>query len=89
VSVKEEVTHLDRDSMEVTYLVLSGLPGMMRRVVNAWKIEKIDDNSCIVRSDANFDLAWWILPLVPLMKLQMKGAIKSFLREMKTAAENS
>jgi hypothetical protein len=87
--VTEEVTHFDRDSMAVTYLVLSGLPGMMKRVENAWNIKKIDDSSCRISSDANFKLAWWIMPLVPLMKLQMKGAIKSFLRELKAAAETS
>jgi ribosome-associated toxin RatA of RatAB toxin-antitoxin module len=87
--IVEEVTHFDRDSMSVTYLVLAGLPGFMRRVENAWNIEKIEDNSCRITSSATFEMAWWILLMTPLMKIQMKGAIKSFLKELKATAEKN
>lgn len=40
-TIKEELTHFDRDSQALTYVVRSGLPGFMQFVENAWTIEPL------------------------------------------------
>jgi hypothetical protein len=42
--IQEELTEYDSEKMALTYLVLSGVPGFMRRVTNAWVITPIDEN---------------------------------------------
>ncbi|KAJ1415189.1 hypothetical protein B484DRAFT_161465 [Ochromonadaceae sp. CCMP2298] len=64
--------------MALTYLVLSGVPGFMRRVENAWVITPIDANSCRITSTASFTLAWYIMPLYLPMYFQLKGGLVAF-----------
>ena len=80
--ITEEVTRLDRDSRALTYVVLSGVPSFMRFVENAWTVEALDDQRSRVISQATFRLAWWIVPLSPLLRFQLGRGLRSFMGEL-------
>ncbi len=86
--ITEELTVFDRKSHELTYVVLSGLPKMMRKVVNAWTVEAVDATHTRVTSVATFDLAWWIYPMVPVMRIQMKQGLKDFVQQFQTHVDS-
>ena len=85
---REEITHYDAEKMELSYLILAGLPGFMKRVENVWVITPINDTSCRITSNTDITLAWYMLPLSPLLKLKIKGSLKMFMGFLENAALN-
>jgi len=85
--ITEEITLLDRESHSLTYNVTSGAPGLMKSIENAWSIETISDDRCAVTSNATFELKWWALPMLPLMRISLVRALRSFAGELKTRVE--
>ena len=87
--VTEELTQFDRGSQSLTYVVRSGVPKFMRFVENAWTVEAIDDSRSRVTSQARFDLAWWMLPLFPLLRIQLGRGLRSFVGQLETTVAAS
>lgn len=87
--IKEELTHFDRDSRSLTYLVLSGTPKMMGPIENAWTIEDMGNNYCRVTSRLTFSMKWWALPLSPLMFIPLGKAVRDFLGQLKKRVESA
>jgi Polyketide cyclase / dehydrase and lipid transport len=83
--VTERLTRFDRDDKALTYLVLSGLPGFMRRVENAWTIEPLDGGRCRITSAATFDLAWYMVPMTPVMRRQLGKTLREFIDAIEAA----
>mmetsp|Transcript_15548 Transcript_15548/g.26405 ORF Transcript_15548/g.26405 Transcript_15548/m.26405 type:complete len:170 (+) Transcript_15548:162-671(+) len=84
--IQEEVIQFEPEKMELTYLVLNGMPGFMRRVVNAWVITPIDDSRCRITSTAEFTLAWYIVPMYPVMWCQLRGGLVQFQSQLENFA---
>ena len=84
--ITEELTRFDRSSRSLTFVVRSGIPGFMRFVENAWTVEALDDGRSRATSRARFDLAWWMVPLSPLLRMQLARGIRSFVGELETIA---
>ncbi len=82
--ITEELTRFDRASRSLMYVVRSGVPGFMRFVQNAWTVEPLDENRSRVTSRARFDMAWWMFPLLPLMRMQLGRVLRSFVGELET-----
>ena len=87
--VTEELTTFDRDAHRLTYLVLSGLPGMMKRVENAWSLDDLGGGRTRITSRLDFRLAWWALPMVPVVNNQMKSALRGFVGELQAHTEGA
>ncbi len=87
--ITEELTLFDREARALTFSVRSGTPGFMRAIENAWMVEALADGHCRITSNATFDLAWWITPMVPLLKMQLRGGIRSFAEQLKSQAEGN
>ena len=86
--IKEELTHFDRDSRSLTYLVLSGAPNVMKNIENAWSIEDLGNDRCKVTSRVTVNMKWWALPLAPLMRFPLIRAVRDFLGQLKRRVEN-
>jgi hypothetical protein len=84
--ITEELTHFDRQTRSLTYVVLSGVPRFMRYVENAWSVEALGEGRSRVTSQATFHLAWWVLPMYPLLRIQLRRGLQSFVRELDAAA---
>jgi hypothetical protein len=79
--VTEELTVFDSGSRSLSYVVLSGVPGFMRFIENAWTIEAIDDGRSRITSVLTVNVAWWGLPMVPLVRGQLKGSVRGFVEQ--------
>ncbi len=84
--ITEELTRFDRGSRSLTYVVRSGVPGFMRFVENAWTVESRDEHRSRITSRATFRLAWWMLPLTPLLRFQLGRGLRSFVGELEETA---
>lgn len=85
--IKEELTHFDRESYALTYVVLSGAPNLMKSIENAWTIDSLGENRCEVTSRATFEMKWWALPLAPLMRMPLNRAVRDFMEQLKHRVE--
>ena len=84
--ITELLTHFSRESRSLTYAVSSGLPSFMGDVQNAWTIEIVDDNRCRVTSVVTADLAWFAIPMTPLLRLNLGRTIRSLLEQLDNRA---
>jgi hypothetical protein len=80
-TVTEELTVFDRGEKRLTYVVMSGLPGMMRTVQNAWTFEDLGDDRTRVTSVVTAELAWWAWPMTPIVRRQLTGSVAPFVRQ--------
>lgn len=85
--VTEQITHFNRDKYELTYVITSGIPTPMTYIDNAWFIEPLSAECCLVTSRANFVLKWWMLPMAPIMRFPIAKAVKGFAAELKNSVE--
>jgi len=87
--VTERLLDYDPALMELRYEATQGMPAMFREAVNHWRIETVSDTRCRVVSTAQVRLAWWALPLTPLMRIMMKSPMKAFELEVRRAVEHA
>ncbi|MEM6533849.1 MAG: SRPBCC family protein [Myxococcota bacterium] len=80
--VTEELTHFMPASHSLTYQVRSGLPGFIGHLTNAWSIQELSGRRARVQSVITLRVAWWMTPLALLVKMQMRRAIRGFLKEL-------
>jgi hypothetical protein len=80
--ITELLTHFSRESLSLTYAVSSGLPSFMGEVENAWTIEVVDDNRCRVTSVVTADLAWFAIPMTPLLRMNLGRTIRGLLEQL-------
>lgn len=85
--IKEKLTHFDPRTRTLTYAILSGLPGFMLKVDNAWTITDIGNNRSRATSVVTAKLAWYAVPLVLMLKVGLGKTLKGALTQLKTAVE--
>ena len=73
--VTQELTQFDRERRSLTYEMRSGMPPPIRGVRNTWTIESVDNERCKLIGVAEFQLAWWAVPLTPVLRKKMTGAL--------------
>jgi hypothetical protein len=79
--VQQELTEFDRASRALTYAFVSGMPAVLRGASNRWVIEEVGPDRSRLRGQATFQLAWWAVPLSPLLRRKMSGALVGFATE--------
>ncbi len=87
--ITEQITRFDRDARSLTYKINSGLPPFMRNVSNAWTIEELANGRSRATSAVAADLAWYILPLYPLLKVGLRKTLRGALSQLSKAAQAS
>lgn len=85
-TIKEKISHFDRGRQELSYIILSGLPGFVRFLENAWTMEALSGDRAEVRSAMTIRLAWWMAPLSPLIARQFRKTIHGFMSELERNA---
>ena len=75
--VTQELTEFDREGRSLTYEMRSGLPAPIKAVKNRWTIEPVGDDRCKLSGVAEFTLACWAVPLTPVLRKKMTGALKT------------
>jgi hypothetical protein len=85
--VTEQLTEFNPDAMVFRYVGTSGMPPGMREPTNRWSIEALGRARCRVHSHATFELAWWLRPFGPLMRLAWGRVGKRFCEELKYRIE--
>lgn len=83
----EKLVHFDRDAMALTYVVTEGLPPLIRKAENAWRVVAVDDVTCRVESTATSTLAFWIRPLGPLLARAVNADLQNVFDELAAAIE--
>ncbi|MFT5196918.1 MAG: hypothetical protein ACI9EW_004087 [Cellvibrionaceae bacterium] len=87
--VKEKMTHFDRESHTMTYIIVSGVPNLMKSIENAWRIEALGDSQCLVTSQAVFNFKWWALPLSLPMRIPLSRGVKEFIQQLSNQVEKT
>jgi hypothetical protein len=87
--IKEKLTHFDPKTRTLTYAILSGLPAFILKVDNAWTIEDICNNRSRGTSVVTAKLAWYAIPLVPMVKFGLGRTLKGALAQLATAVEKT
>lgn len=85
--INEIVTELDPDNMTFAYEATKGLPPFMKTGSTQWTLTRLAGNKSLVTAISRFELAWWALPLTPLLLLGIKASFNKVMREFKHWAE--
>lgn len=72
----------DARGMRFTYSASSGLPSMIRAAKNRWSVEALGEVHSRARSHISIELAWWALPLAPLIAWRMRPGIEEVGEEL-------
>jgi hypothetical protein len=83
----EELVLFDRGTRALTYAIRSGLPGMVKRAENAWTMEPLGEDRTRVTSRCTVDLAWWALPMTPMVRSQFGATLHGLCHELAAAVE--
>jgi len=86
--IEERLVIFDRSSMTFEYEGISGLPGMLRKAGNHWTVQEVDEDHCVVRSEAHIELKGFIRVFAPFMRLAMKSAVRKFTEELRFRVSN-
>jgi hypothetical protein len=88
-TLREELTLFDPGERALAYSVLDGMPGMVRTASNHWTIRATGPRSCVVQSVATIEVAWWALPMVPMMRRQTARDLKRALEQLRDHVEGA
>ena len=85
--VTEQLREFDRSSRTLRYEATEGIPRMFEHASNRWTVEPVGPSRCRVTSTATLKLAWWAKPLGMLMRVMMRGPMRTFTAELREAVE--
>lgn len=85
-TIQERITRFDRETRQITYEILSGMPGFMKYLDNAWTISPTSDGRAKMRSELTINLAWYMALMSPVIKGQFKKTIRGFIDEIEQNA---
>jgi hypothetical protein len=85
-TIQEMVTLFDRSGQHFAFDIITGLPGFMRRVNSDWKLEAAGPSSTHAINTLTIQVAWWMRPMLPLIRGQFRQTIKGFIPEIELAA---
>lgn len=86
--ITERLTEFDPQLRLLTYRVETGLPPMMGDARNRWQVMADGSERCIVTSDADLRLIWWMRPFSPLLKLRLAADLRKIGEEFSHRVEH-
>jgi hypothetical protein len=81
--VDERLVYFDRETRALTYRVTAGVPGMMKRLENAWTVQAQDGGS-LVRTVVTLEVTWWALPMLPVLRSQLAKDMAGLTSHLET-----
>lgn len=85
-TIKERLTKFDPGRKALSYDVFDGLPGFMRRVSSNWTFEPVGEHRTRVTNVMTVKVAWYMTPMLPMIKMQFGKTIRALMGEIETAA---
>ncbi len=86
--ISERITEYDPQLRLLSYRVESGLPPMMAGARNRWQVVADGSERCVVTSEADLRLVWWMRPLSPLIKLRLSADLRQIGEEFRHRVEH-
>ena len=63
--IQERLTIFDRDRKTFAFDIVTGLPGMMKRVSSQWTLEVAGPNRTRAINTLTIEVKWWMAPMLP------------------------
>lgn len=82
-TLSERLVDYRPQQMRLGYRVLSGLPPLIRSATNHWRVDALGAERCTISSNARMNLAWWAVPLAPLLKWRLGVDLDQAFDELK------
>lgn len=86
-TIKERITKFDRAGKSFAFDIVDGLPGFMRRVNSEWTIRSLGGPRTQAVNTLTIEVAWWMRPMLPMIRKQFAQTIKSFIPQIEAAAK--
>ncbi len=80
--ITEELTRFDREQHALDYTVLTGSPGFIRHLENRWTLQPTDDGHTRIESQLVIELAWWAMPMWPVMRRELRRQVGGFIGQL-------
>lgn len=81
-TIREEVIVFDRSDQSVGFKVIEGVPGFMRLVQNIYTVKDIGPGMAQVKSDLHVKVAWYMTPMLPIIRNNFRKLIGGFIDEL-------
>ena len=85
-TIQERLARFDRTGRSFAFDIVSGLPGFMKRVTSEWTIEPNGPRAARAVNRLTIEVAWWMRPMLPMIRSQFRKTIKGFIPEIEAAA---
>ena len=86
--ISEKLTHYSDKDMELTYDVIEGMPKMMAKARNAWKVESLGPNKTRVTMNGTFGVQGFMGKLMSgMMRKKLDTLLSIALNDLKVYAE--
>ena len=85
-TIQERLTTFDRSQKKFGFDIVSGLPGMMKGVSSAWKIEADGPNRTRATNTLTIEVKWWMRPMLPVIRKNFLKTIDIFVGEIEKVA---
>lgn len=86
--IVERLTKFDHLGRHLAFDVIEGRPGMIKYFNSDWRFEDAGRNQTRAISTITLKMAWWALPMAPMIKGQFRKILKGFMKEMEVAGNN-
>ena len=80
--VEERLTMFEPANYRLTYVAEKGLPGIFKKATNAWSIQPVDHNSCVVTSRAELKISVWLFPVKWIFPILISRDLKKVFEEL-------
>lgn len=81
-TIVEKLTHFDPEKYQFTYEASKGLPAFIKKAKNAWSVETIDKDNCVIHTRAHVILSVWMKPFGWLLPMVLKRDMGLFTEEL-------
>ncbi len=88
-ALKEKLLQFSDETHSLTYQIVEGMPSMVRKGTNSWKLFTIDANKTKLTMEMNMEIGGIIGTIMkPMMRMQMNNMGKQLTEEFKFYVEN-
>ncbi|MEM9068061.1 MAG: SRPBCC family protein [Myxococcota bacterium] len=88
MEIREELVDFDEAERRLEYKVQSGLPKFILSARNRWAVEDNGDGTSTIVSHAKIKLAWYMVPMSPMMRIQSRRDLARVAEELKYRIEH-
>ncbi len=87
--IREKLTEFSNEQYALKYLVLEGMPSVVKKATNSWKLTSLDANTTEVNMQMDFALKGFMGMLMqPMMKMMMGKMGATIMKDLKYYLEN-